>query len=157
MKKMKIKLSDVGRVKNAEVVFDGITVVAGNNGSGKSTISKSLYTVLEASYDVQNKVIQQQRRSINTTLNRWLTRTTQEIRRMLRSPSTISMVFHKRNLDREQFFMQISRAFDDTNTDEAKKQIEFLYHQYIELYDKTPLQYNNYIAQVIADEVFPGK
>ena len=154
---MKIKLSDVGRVKNAEVVFDGITVVAGNNGSGKSTISKSLYTVLEASYDVQNKVIQQQRRSINTTLNRWLTRTTQEIRRMLRSPSTISMVFHKRNLDREQFFMQISRAFDDTNTDEAKKQIEFLYHQYIELYDKTPLQYNNYIAQVIADEVFSGQ
>ena len=55
---MKIKLSDVGRVKNAEAVLEGITVVAGNNGSGKSTISKSLYTVLEASYDLQGKIAQ---------------------------------------------------------------------------------------------------
>ncbi len=42
-----LKIQDFRAIKNAEIILDGITVVAGVNGSGKSTISKVLYHFLK--------------------------------------------------------------------------------------------------------------
>ena len=36
-------------VEKADITIQGITVVAGANGTGKSTIRKSLYAILEMS------------------------------------------------------------------------------------------------------------
>ena len=44
---MRVKINNVGKVKNADIEINGITVVAGENVTGKSTISKSLYAFLE--------------------------------------------------------------------------------------------------------------
>ena len=151
---MKIRLSDVARVKNAEMLLDGITVVAGSNGCGKSTISKSLYTILEASYDVQGKIAQQQTRSMNATFNRWLVHRPITLAGMLKSYSALGLVLRTRGLDKQQFYAQASEAFDGADSQEVLKQIDYLYEQYVELYNKTPEQYMNYITQVVADEVF---
>lgn len=40
---IKIRVEDFRAVKSAEIVLDGITVVSGENGCGKSTLSKLLY------------------------------------------------------------------------------------------------------------------
>lgn len=40
---IKIKLKNIRSIKNANIILDGITVIAGENGSGKSTISKLVY------------------------------------------------------------------------------------------------------------------
>ncbi len=42
-----LKIQDFRAIKNAEIILDGISVVAGVNGSGKSTISKVLYHFLK--------------------------------------------------------------------------------------------------------------
>lgn len=46
---MKLKLENVARVSSATIELGGITVVAGSNGSGKSTISRSLVTLCSVS------------------------------------------------------------------------------------------------------------
>lgn len=40
---IKVKVTDFRAVESAEIVLDGITVVSGENGCGKSTLSKLLY------------------------------------------------------------------------------------------------------------------
>ncbi|MGQ1927648.1 AAA family ATPase [Ornithobacterium rhinotracheale] len=42
-KQIQIELKDVRAIKKANIILDGITVIAGENGSGKSTISRLAY------------------------------------------------------------------------------------------------------------------
>lgn len=45
---MYLNLKNVGAVKNASVNLTGLSVIAGKNGAGKSTISKTIYTIVKA-------------------------------------------------------------------------------------------------------------
>lgn len=44
---MRILMKNIGMVSEADVVVDTITVIAGENNTGKSTIGKSIYAFLE--------------------------------------------------------------------------------------------------------------
>lgn len=46
-----IKLNNIRSIKDANIILDGITVIAGENGSGKSTISKLTYHLFHTSID----------------------------------------------------------------------------------------------------------
>ncbi len=46
---MELLLKDIAKVANAQIEINSVTVIAGYNGSGKTTISKALYSLLEAS------------------------------------------------------------------------------------------------------------
>lgn len=61
---MKLHVESIGRVGSAEVCLDGITVVTGGKGSGKSTISKALYTSMMAASDLTGRAVIQKRSSI---------------------------------------------------------------------------------------------
>lgn len=45
---MELKLSYVNRIKSAEMKLNGMTVVVGPNNSGKSTIGRTLYSIVKA-------------------------------------------------------------------------------------------------------------
>lgn len=45
---MKLKLNNIAMIKEAEIKIDGLTVLAGKNGTGKSTISKTLFTIFNS-------------------------------------------------------------------------------------------------------------
>ncbi|MBR1954122.1 MAG: AAA family ATPase [Alphaproteobacteria bacterium] len=45
---MNLKLKNVGAVKKASVNLTGLSVIAGKNGAGKSTIGKTIYTIIKA-------------------------------------------------------------------------------------------------------------
>ncbi|MEA2018479.1 MAG: AAA family ATPase, partial [Campylobacterota bacterium] len=38
---MNLKLNNIGIIKEADIKLDGLTVIAGENDSGKSTVSKT--------------------------------------------------------------------------------------------------------------------
>lgn len=52
---MNIKLENIGIVKNTDIKFDGLTVITGKNNSGKTTVGKALYSIVEAVSDLENK------------------------------------------------------------------------------------------------------
>lgn len=62
---MRFKVNNIAKVKCADIVLDGITVVAGGNGTGKSTISKSLFAIMYSNKDLMAKAVSQKNRSIN--------------------------------------------------------------------------------------------
>lgn len=57
---MKMRIENIGIISTAELSLRGITVVAGNNGTGKSTLGKVWYSVIDGIcnlYDKQKKDI----------------------------------------------------------------------------------------------------
>ena len=57
---MKLKIDNLAKIKHAEIQIDGITVITGNNNTGKSTIGKTLYSVFNSLYNL-NENIEEQR------------------------------------------------------------------------------------------------
>lgn len=42
---MNIKIKDIGKIEYADIALDGITIIAGENNTGKGTIGKTVYSV----------------------------------------------------------------------------------------------------------------
>lgn len=51
---MKLKCENIGKIQNAEIDINGITVIAGLNNTGKSTLGKSLYCIFNSLHDIEN-------------------------------------------------------------------------------------------------------
>ena len=69
---MKLIIDNIGNVKHAEIEIKGITTIAGYNGTGKSTISRSLFSIFSANYDLFNKISSDRTKSINQILSNYL-------------------------------------------------------------------------------------
>lgn len=54
---MNIEIRNIGTIKDADVEINGITVIAGPNNTGKSTVSKTLFSVFNSFYHLQDKII----------------------------------------------------------------------------------------------------
>ena len=64
---MKLELTNIGIIKQANIIVDGLTVIAGENDTGKSTVSKALYSVIK-SISKDNKV---SINNINSNFNKY--------------------------------------------------------------------------------------
>lgn len=53
---MKLELNNIGVFNNASVEIDGITVLAGENASGKSTVGKALYAIFHGLKSYKEKI-----------------------------------------------------------------------------------------------------
>lgn len=52
---MQIRLKNIGIVKDSTITLDGLTVITGRNNSGKTTVGKALYSLLDAVSSIQRK------------------------------------------------------------------------------------------------------
>ena len=52
---MQIRLKNIGIVKDSTITLDGLTVITGRNNSGKTTVGKALYSLLDAVSNIQRK------------------------------------------------------------------------------------------------------
>lgn len=53
---MILSLKNIGKVKSAKVELNGITVIAGENDTGKSTVGKALYSIFNSFYKIESKI-----------------------------------------------------------------------------------------------------
>lgn len=53
---MQITLDHIGIIKHATLSLDGLTVITGRNNSGKTTIGKTLYALIDATCNLQQSV-----------------------------------------------------------------------------------------------------
>ena len=54
---MKLSLENIGKVHSASIQIDGITVIAGENDTGKSTVGKSLFAVFNSFYNIDRHIL----------------------------------------------------------------------------------------------------
>ena len=67
---MKLSIKNIGKIKEANVEINGITVIAGENNTGKSTIGKSLYAIFCSFYDIEEKIEIERKNSVRRLVSR---------------------------------------------------------------------------------------
>ena len=45
---MRLSISDINKIGKADIKINGLTVIAGTNDSGKSTVGKMLFSIIKA-------------------------------------------------------------------------------------------------------------
>lgn len=53
---MNFKIKNFGKISEANIKLDGITVICGNNNTGKSTVGKALFSFFNSLYDYKSKI-----------------------------------------------------------------------------------------------------
>lgn len=61
---MKLSIENFAKIKEADIIIDGITVIAGENNTGKSTVGKILFSLFNSSNNIDKKIMEDRLRSI---------------------------------------------------------------------------------------------
>lgn len=65
---MKLYLKNIGKIADATIEIKGITVIGGENNTGKSTVGKSLFSVFNSFYEIQQQIREERLLSIENVL-----------------------------------------------------------------------------------------
>lgn len=65
---MELKIRNFAKVNQADILIDGITVIAGENNTGKSTIGKILFSLFNSISGIDEKVVEQRKREIERSV-----------------------------------------------------------------------------------------
>ena len=63
---MELIINHIGKVSSADIKLDGITVICGENNSGKSTVGKILFSYFNSMCDFESKINRQRDTEIMT-------------------------------------------------------------------------------------------
>lgn len=66
---MKLYLQNVGKIREATIALDGITVIAGENNTGKSTVSRAIFSVLTSYSNVDERIKEERKHSLQRALS----------------------------------------------------------------------------------------
>lgn len=95
---MKLKLENVGKISSANIKLDGITVIAGENNTGKSTIGKMLFCIFHAFYKIEEQIKEERVKSISRVLSSYYHETANRLTRMLDTRNLAEIIVEKRDL-----------------------------------------------------------
>lgn len=65
---MLLSLENIGLIKKSHIEVSGLTLIVGNNGVGKSTVSRALYATMRSFYHLPEKAVELKRRFTQDTL-----------------------------------------------------------------------------------------
>ena len=123
---MKLSIRNVGKLKEADVEINGITVITGENDTGKSTVGKVLWSVFNSFFEIKKQIRTDKISSILEELRR--VSSIQDIRNNLVYSSIVEY-----DLDLNDFLKQLEkklevlndvRGLDDESKDELKDTLE---------------------------------
>lgn len=66
---MQLKISNVGKIENATIDVNGITVIAGENNADKSTIGKTMFAIFNSMNNMDEKIAQERKNRIRNIIN----------------------------------------------------------------------------------------
>lgn len=68
---MEIKLKNIAKIMEADIDINGISIIAGNNNIGKSTILKSIYVAVNTFRNSNQKILDEHKRSLYSVIQRF--------------------------------------------------------------------------------------
>lgn len=72
---MLLTLKNIGKIQEATVKLDGITVIAGENNTGKSTVGKVLYSIFNSFYKIEEQIDKEKSDNIRKVLEMYSSNT----------------------------------------------------------------------------------
>ncbi|PNK71318.1 ATP-binding protein [Streptococcus sp. FDAARGOS_256] len=65
---MKISIEKIGKIHHSDIIIDGLTIIAGKNSTGKSTVSKSLFAIFNSFYKITQTYRSYKERAIKSRI-----------------------------------------------------------------------------------------
>jgi len=109
---MNLKIKNFGKIAEADIKLDGITVICGKNNTGKSTVGKALFSFYNALNDYKNKIDAQKNNKLKTTVRNYVSHSMN---------LSVSMLYTESSLE------YIAKHVDRYSLDEVKEYIESIY------------------------------
>lgn len=135
---MRLELTNVGKIRKADVELNGITVIAGENNTGKSTVGKMLFCVFHSFYRIEEQISEERQKTIARVLANYYHETAH---RLTRRFDTVNFARH---------IVEDKGLFLD-NTRVLRKEIEEFYLSVDRSYEK----YMNYDSmEQLADKIY---
>lgn len=66
---MRLSIKNIGKIESASIEINGITAIAGENNTGKSTIGRTLFSVFNGFYKVDEKIRRERYRSLDNLID----------------------------------------------------------------------------------------
>lgn len=143
---MNIKLENIGIVKNSSIKLDGLTVITGENNSGKTTVGKVIYSLIDAVSNLSSKsqndrtiYISNMLSEVQETLEMFrLSRRINNEIRIFKEDSAIyyllyefdftprGYLIHEDNIDIEDFAHVLKKELNEFNVDEIDENPELV-------------------------------
>lgn len=67
---MKLSIDNFAKIKKAEIIIDGITIIAGENNTGKSTIGKILFSIFNSLFFLEKKIEIERAKTVRLAIDR---------------------------------------------------------------------------------------
>ncbi len=64
---MQLNIRNFAKIKEADIIIDGITIIAGENNTGKSTVGKVLFSLFNVFSDIDKKILNERLEEIEKT------------------------------------------------------------------------------------------
>ncbi|MDR2441505.1 MAG: ATP-binding protein [Planctomycetaceae bacterium] len=71
---MFFEIDNIGKIRKSQIEMRGITVLAGNNNTGKSTFGKALFSIFNAFFDAEKTIKKERKDNIEEIISRFLQR-----------------------------------------------------------------------------------
>lgn len=127
---MKVTIQNIGKIRNAEIEINGITVIAGENNTGKSTIGKVLYSFFNTFFDIENKAIEEKKSYAERLVTSMLfvddDTITIDIGKIWSIENQLNKMFSEGNIITEEILDRIAIELPDLYDENMKKNIENL-------------------------------
>lgn len=65
---MKLSIRNFAKIEHTDIIVDGITVIAGENNTGKSTVGKIMFAIFNALSGIEEKIIEERFKEIENTI-----------------------------------------------------------------------------------------
>jgi len=116
---MKLKLSNIGMINRADIRLDGLTIIAGENDTGKSTVGKIIFSLIKA----LNRYEQDLNEGKSNKILRLIDRTYFQLRKQYDFSENIEV---KKAFYPPTFFRYLKSNQDEENIDLIDKKIHLL-------------------------------
>ncbi|GAB4206552.1 MAG: AAA family ATPase [Bacteroidia bacterium] len=139
---LKIRMRNIRAISDAEIKLDGITVIAGENGCGKSTISKLFYTLI--------KTIVEYDEIVDIKLNNRLNLVFRDIRNISRD------IFYliEREEEQKQLRNYIQKiSFEKITSNDNPNHLLLLIDYLIKITDKIDTSNTNHKSEIILNRI----
>ncbi|MDR1466666.1 MAG: ATP-binding protein [Treponema sp.] len=96
---MFLEVKNIAKIENAKIEIRGITVIAGNNNTGKSTFGKILYCMFNSFYDAENAIQKERRHSLENIIYRYFHFPLTRFRNPIITPLVNTIIDHQNSPD----------------------------------------------------------
>lgn len=115
---MELRVRNFAKIAEADIIIDGITIIAGNNNTGKSTIGKILDVVFNTTNNIGAKMNKARTDSLSDMLEK-------ELEQILAKGSSYSSIEYKESLIIRKFADQLLSEREDLQSISEKVEYNF--------------------------------